>query len=739
MDATQVAALCLLSVYFWSSLVVAQPPPNNTLYILSLLSYPADNDSSLTSAFSDGPTIVQGARLAVDLINSASPVSDYTLELIEADDGCNAYVSWNGVSNLINNLYYSDQKVVAIIGPECPESAEAVGSITGRPQIALLNIHLAEVYALSNRSVYPYSFGINAPQYLAVDALRALIVSNNWTRFGVLYDLDLSTYYDIYRLLAEAVKGEAELAFTSSVSSTYIPLTELSNTYVRVIVSFLDADIQKSVLCLAYHKNMIYPRYQWVLFTFMRSSNVSFVYGDVTYTCNKDQMDVALNRSVFAATGKIYSDDAPVSGISIYDVFACFGNPYCYEIFDAVWALALALNNSVGPLKEKGLSLSDFSYGSYDITNTIRQELLKLSFSGVYQAVVQFDPNTGYPPPATLYTCVYQIGLKEYVACYQNGTLSFNSDVNSSFISASFDQVHVSVSLPLAWMVVVVVVVALILLLLIHTLNTVCWNVTSIKASSSQLNHFAYLGCYLVLLAELLYAGVEMTSANIQTKTVLCNAFPWCLVLGFTMLFATVSVKTFRLYYIFSASMKGQLSTSIKLYNSYLAAIIIGFVVTSAVLLTAWIVSDPFVRVTKSNSVPYEDTLVIVIKDFCYNESQSYTKWIAAVVIFEATLITSSAVFAFLNRKVTLKKFQTQSVILLAYLLALTSVVGVVAYFITASNGGDQSLLFGIVCLVLSVTVYLCIFLLFLPPVLPALKMCRNKSAQSHSVFYIKY
>ena len=711
---TQVAALLFASI--WWSQAVARPPPNNTLYILSLLSYP-DNNTSLAPAYSDGPTIVQGARLALDLINNASFVSDYTVELIEADDGCN--LSWIGVANLISNLYYSDRKVVAIIGPEC--SAEAVGSITGRPQIALLNIHLASLYALSNRTLYPYSFGINAPSFLTVNALRALIVSNKWTRVGVLYDLDVSINYDSYRLLAEAVKGEAELAFTSSVSSTYIPLTELSGTYVRVIISFLEADIQKSVLCLAYHKNMIYPRYQWVLFTNMDSSNVSFVYGEVTYTCNKDQMAIALYRSVFAATTKIPSDDAPVSEISIYDVFnTCFSNLNCYEIFDAVWALALALNNSVSPLKEKGLSLSDYSYGRYEITNTIRQELLNLSFSGIFRTVIQFDPSTGYPSPATLVTLVSQVGVDEFVAQYQNGTLSLNSDANSSFISAGFDQVHVSVSLPLAWVVVVVVVVAVLLLLLIHVLNTVCWKMASIKASSSQLNHFAYLGCYLVLLAELLYAGVEMTSANILTKTVLCNAFPWCLVLGLTMLFSTVSVKTFRLYYIFSASMKGHQSTAIKVNDRYLAAIIVGFVVVSTCLLTAWTVSDPFVRVISNGTVPSGDTLVIVIKDFCY--SQSYAKWIAAVIILEITLITSCAVFAFLNRKVTVKGFQTQSILLLAYILALTSVVGVVAYFITASNGGDQSLHFGIVCLVLSVTVYICIFMLLFPPVLPAMK-----------------
>ena len=123
------------------------------------------------------------------------------------------------------------------------------------------------------------------------------------------------------------------------------------------------------------------------------------------------------------------------------------------------------------------------------------------------------------------------------------------------------------------------------------------------------------------------------------------------------------------------------------------------------------------------------------------NRGQSYAKWIAVVIIFEITIITPCAVFAFLNRKVTLKEFQTQSILLLAYLLALTSVVGVAIYFITASIGGDQSgsLPFGIVCLVLSVTVYLCIFMLFLPPVLPALKKFRTFFLNCHLYNILRY
>lgn len=51
--------------------------------------------------------------------------------------------------------------------------------------------------------------------------------------------------------------------------------------------------------------------------------------------------------------------------------------------YDAVWALALALNKTVGPLKAKGRRLEDFNYNNKDITAEIYRALNTSSFEGV--------------------------------------------------------------------------------------------------------------------------------------------------------------------------------------------------------------------------------------------------------------------------------------------------------------------------------------------------------------------
>ena len=704
--------------------VEAQPSPDKTLYLLSFLNY---SDSATNSS------VGQGSRYAIDLINSESIIPGYKLDLIEASDDCD--ISWNGVANLVSNLYYSDKQVIAIVGLECSSVAQVVGSLLGLPQISLINIHLATSYALSNRTLYPYSFGINTPKFLSVAAFVALIDHNGWSRIGILYDPSVLEYVDSYRTFLNAMKDyTVEFAFTSYVSQTYFPLEGLKATYVRVIVSFLGRELQEKVLCLAYHMNMTYPRYQWILVDPTTATyppgNVSIMYTSKGYTCDEDQIESALDRSVFALIEKLPPLDTTttVPGISNYKPFENCSDfttiVECVLTFDATLALALALNRSIRPLMERGLSLSDYTSGEHSIASIIQQEIMNLSFAGMTGTIVQFDPNTGYPSAVITSLLQYseEFGNSSIFATMGKDTLQLK-DLTVAFVSTDFDRIHRTTPIPLATVVVAIgVVVPLVVLVGIHVLNTVYWNVPSIKASSSNLNHFAYVGCYFILFAEVAYTSGELASFSIRAKTVLCNVFPWCLILGLTLVFSTVCVKTGRLYFIFTASGKGDSRIPVvKLKDSLLASIIVGLVLASAVLLTAWTWSHPLVRHTTNRTVPSGETFVILLEDYCDTEDQAY--WFAAAIIFETTLLASCVILAFLNRNVILKNFQTHSVILLAYLLTLTGIVGAATYFITSSIGAlNISLSYGIQCLVLSLTVYLCIFLLFLPPVWPVLK-----------------
>ena len=64
---------------------------SNTTYFGLMLSYPdPQNRASFVGAFDDGHDIVPAAYLAVEQVNNRTDLlSDYQVELIRADGGCN--------------------------------------------------------------------------------------------------------------------------------------------------------------------------------------------------------------------------------------------------------------------------------------------------------------------------------------------------------------------------------------------------------------------------------------------------------------------------------------------------------------------------------------------------------------------------------------------------------------------------------------------------------------------------
>ncbi|KAL5476006.1 hypothetical protein EMCRGX_G025901, partial [Ephydatia muelleri] len=183
------AILLLLLIFAGRDGVSAQSGKNHTLYLLSLLAYP-NNNTSLEPSISDGYDIIPGAHLAVSDINNRSDVlTDYRLELLTAADGCN--VDWIAVVNLIDYLYYKE------------------ASITGRPEIALLNVHLGSAPELADRTLYPFSYGIRPPTSTDVDAVIALFKYNKWTHAAVLYNSEMLVDYNSFLLFQEKIKGTA--------------------------------------------------------------------------------------------------------------------------------------------------------------------------------------------------------------------------------------------------------------------------------------------------------------------------------------------------------------------------------------------------------------------------------------------------------------------------------------------------------------------------------------------------
>ena len=718
------------SVYLTAFLVIAIGTRLNwalekpkTLYLLTLLSY-FDND---TSPITDGDSIIAGAELAVAEINNRSDLlENYRLELIPANDGC--ILGWKSVINLIDNLYYGGKQIVGIIGPECSDAVKAVASLTGKPEIALINVHLGSAPELADRSLYPYSFGINPSTTNQIDTMLALFAYNNWTRAAVLYSADMLVNYNSFLLFQEKLNGAVNLSFVSPATLDYIPLEALRSTYVRVIVSFLRADTLQRALCLAYHMGMTYPKYQWILFAPPFLQVPAFAYETKSYACNHSAILDSLNHSLTFNTANYWQHAPSYTQLNNHYVRGiCDDDTNCLALFDAVWAFAVALNNSIDPLQRNGLPLLNYTYGREKYTQIIRQQMYGLNFTGVAGGVIQFNPQDGYISSAL--TNVYTITPPNYiVATYSfSDGLKLNQET-AVFVSTNFEEVHILVSLPLAAVLIAVDAIAALLVVGIHFVNTAYRNHKAIKASSTRLNHFAYAGCYLIILATLMYTITETFPVSRHAKSVLCNAFPWALSIGLTLVFGTVTAKTCRLYYIHRCALNFRKENVVWMNDSALATFIITVALLPVTLCTAWTIYDPYVRIIKQMLIPSRETLVLTTVELC--SCKHPIEWVTSIIVFEAIFIIL-IVYLALTTSIKMEGFRTSSVAALAYLLTLSSVVGGVIYMVTVITEASVNTSYGILSFLLTLVVYLCAIFLFMPPVISLID--NNCNPRHHS------
>ena len=99
----------------------------------------------------------------------------------------------------------------------------------------------------------------------------------------------------------------------------------------------------------------------------------------------------------------------------------------------------------------------------------------------------------------------------------------------------------------------------------IQIINIAYRNRKSIKASSPRLNHMIFFGCYAVTATILIYtiqvAYLPNLTSNETVGSIFCNAFAWCLNIGYTLILATILVKLWRLNNIFFKAFKRQFLT----------------------------------------------------------------------------------------------------------------------------------------------------------------------------------
>ena len=375
-----------------------------------MLSYEI-KDSNEQPWYTDGPMIQPLAELAVEQINKKEDLlSGYSVRLTVANGACN--LVQHTVVNFVRSFFHGGVRFAGIVGPTCSDSVGFVSAVTGEQDISLLNFHIASSPRFTDHDRYGYSFGTVGSIHSSVGLVLNLMKERNWQNVAVLYEETKVVFLTAYdHLLQELprVYPQGTIGLSVPISDFGVPLSSIINQHIRVVIVLSGSDVAHKMLCLIkrhYHQ-LIFPTYQFV-FVGLRYSYflypANFTLNGHRYKCSVEEITQVMegfllnhlkldtaNDSTKLVSGLTYGEyfqqyDARVNGSTTE-----WGNP----VYDGVWSLALALNNSIPKLSDIGLDLAAYTYGYKEATDIVRDEVVRLKFQGA-SGHISYSNITGY-------------------------------------------------------------------------------------------------------------------------------------------------------------------------------------------------------------------------------------------------------------------------------------------------------------------------------------------------------
>jgi len=454
-----------------------------------------------------------------------------------------------------------------------------------------------------------------------------------------------------------------------------------------------------------------------------------FSYQGEHYSCDDDEILLATNGSLILhyklkTLNVSHVTDSGLTYEQFQDLYRqkiesfnqhCAGNnmvaPSFWDAsyFDAVWSLVLALNRTVG---ETGVVLSEYHYGQHATTEAIRNHLLELDFEGV-SGRIRFDNETGYVKRAV---DVYQIygGSMELAAYYNAGEII--KVANSNFINSRLDKRIIKVPTFVAVLFIFVTLGGVTLTVTTHIATITFHRRRSVKASSPKLTQVAYIGCYVIPISTLSYITVESFHFPPRDHCNVYHVINSAVFIGATLVFATMCVKTWRLYRIFVHFQNpGRLISDHVLFIFIMVCLFV-----EVVLSTVWIVVDPFMPEQKEVFISSDHPPIVYAKLTC--TEKHYFVWYGVSITFIGLLMTGALWLAVASRHIPQKDFKTRSIILLVYSQSVLVGLGLPLYFVLSSVQTDIIPEFVVLCIVLNVPLYLCFTFLFFPPIMPLIR-----------------
>ena len=698
---------------------------NHNISLVVMAPFP---DGELTKGWMRGPSLYPAAVIAAREVNNRSDIlPGFNLKLIKVDSGCSAVskVAISFLRDIYENKYH---QVVGIIGPGCTAAALRVSSLTKRSEVSL--IHVTPT-ATSPELEDPdrnttYATISSALSYVA--SFIELMTHNKWNIIATLQDEGRTYFKQTHSKFMDSIdnsRRDVDVVFTGSIlrgEESVIPLDGLQSSQARVVIVFAGEDVAAQLMCYAFHRHMLYPNYQWIFHDRTRENLVKnvtmFKVSGKGVNCTESEMKeatqgVILNQfyleqansnktlALFQRTYNDYYEDYLKELNDTEDPI-----DYANSYHDAVWAMALALHNA----STNGVDLTSYTYNRNSDTKLIAQYLSQVQFDGT-SGPISFRNETRSVETVINITQLWD-GEERLLGTYDrsmNNTLKI-SNRDAKFIEDTY-QIKQGVHSALGALVVLLTMTLFVVTSLLHLAHIIWCDYRSIKATSPNISHLMFSGCYLFLTFLIFYTVHESFGPLSKVPfSVLCNAMIWCLICGYSLIFGTLCAKVWRVSRLFKPFRKA--NSGILLTDNALVVLVVLILSVDLIISVAWNVSDPLMRHAERI-----DRSENVYTCNCTN----WSAWIGGIGVYKGTIIILLVCISVKNRRIKMKNFQhTKNVTILIYSVTLMGGVGFPLYFLFSQESAYIG--FMLISTMLLCTVTLCCSTIFFPPVLVVLR-----------------
>ena len=726
------------------------------LYLLTLVPFPDPRDGA---GWDGGLGSISGARIARDEINNRTDLlPGYHIELIVKNiEACSLTETGIGLTNLARfALSPPCRPVLAVTGLMCSSHTFIVSPVAGHEGFDLMQLSIASspIFQTANNS-FPHLWRFLGSATAHVSTAMAIMDQFKWKRIGLVYDVGSVFHTEVAAYFEQQVKASANktIVFKVAVIGTWSfyfdgILSNLRNEDVTILFVSLNSQQTSILLNRTYDEGFTYPEYTWLIvestLKFIVNENViervkvhkashGYMYL-IGQTKLHNESEILASREPYTTFIDKFNVDFEV----VQTIYHGYGKvrpsvTYASYLYDEVWALALAVNNSLPVLEQRKLSIDNYTIGQPEITKVLEEEMAKLSFQGA-GGFVEFDQYHGVITPAEVIWVSDNNGTEEIVGIYNpKDSSDFHIRINSSDLPEDrLRKTHVLVVIPFPVAILLYILAGAVIIFttvqIFFYLNY--RNHKVIKATSPYLSLLMFAGCYLFCLAAI----VNVTYGSfIEDSPKVYNALLGIeivtLVNGFSLILVTLFIRLLRVHRIFFSRLKmdlGNCWSNLPLFLIIIALCILPNIITVPVI----IFEHP---VYHSYNLAHKDQSIMLIEKHIRPQASGNFVTIVIVLVFFMLFLILICFLAVRARKIRYSNFKdTKKINLFIAILIFTISLSLPLYFIllTQKNEPAANIVLTIGTLILPMASQL---ILFLPKVLPAVVDKHFPGALGHS------